>query len=84
MFGRLGRVIHVGLCLSAVVVSCAFAGSAHAQSVDGVCGQVSPSAAAWPGGLLRTQLSRRKPARLRLDPDQRSKSASQPCRRPLR
>jgi hypothetical protein len=49
VFGRLGRVIRVGLCLSAIVVSCAFAGSAHAQSLDGTCNQVSPSAAACIG-----------------------------------
>jgi hypothetical protein len=38
-------MIRVGVCLPAIVVSCAFAGSARAQSADGTCDQVSPSAA---------------------------------------
>src|SRR5947209_5898793 len=44
MFRRPGGIIRVGLCLPALVVSCALAGNAHAQSVDGTCDQVSPSA----------------------------------------
>src|SRR3954451_14213344 len=49
MHGRPGRTIRVGLCLPALLVSIAFAGDAHAQSIDGTCGQVSPSAAACIG-----------------------------------
>src|SRR2546421_10876827 len=45
MFRRPGGFVRVGVCLPAIVASCAFAGSAHAQSVDGTCDQVSPSAA---------------------------------------
>ena len=45
MFKRPGGRIRVGLCVSALVASCALAGSAHAQTVDGTCDQVSPNAA---------------------------------------
>src|SRR3954447_22538017 len=49
MPGRPGRMVRFGLCLLALAVGFALAGSAHAQSVDGTCDQASPSAAACIG-----------------------------------
>src|SRR4051794_19479968 len=45
MIPRLGRTARAGLCAVALLAGGALAGNAHAQSVDGACDQVSPSAA---------------------------------------
>src|SRR3954451_5612643 len=45
MIRRLGRTVRAGLCAVALLAGGALAGNAHAQSVDGACDQVSPSAA---------------------------------------
>jgi hypothetical protein len=49
MIRRLGRTVRAGLCAVALLAGGALAGNAHAQSIDGACDQVSPSAATCTG-----------------------------------
>src|SRR4051794_12714916 len=49
MIGRLGRTARAGLWATALLTCGALAGNANAQSLDGACDQVSPSAATCTG-----------------------------------